>query len=45
MTAGDDAAPDDDAARRTGVGWGHPQRRSGEGESRAIEGDDEERRT
>jgi hypothetical protein len=24
------------------VGWGHPQPRSGEGESRAIESDEEE---
>jgi hypothetical protein len=33
MTAGDDAAPDDDAARRSGVG-----------RSRAIESDEEQGR-
>jgi hypothetical protein len=55
MTAGDDAAPDDDAVRRSGVGWGHPQPRrghrpaakregDGEGASQAIESDEEERR-
>jgi hypothetical protein len=43
MLAGDDAAPDDDAARVSGGRRGHPQPRSGEGESRAIGSDEEER--